>query len=371
MALSDVTVKVNLVTSAGVEPVWYPLLLAEKDSAVPVISYAECSSLEQLAVLIADYKKSDDNAARKKKLADAKKTKLYLSAYHMFLQENHPNRFAVCIIPENATIEDAKTALEPYLDKGWRQLVPVYCHNVLFCLQLAEYIENLEQRKMLFFEVSSPDSYSVTDTGSSKKYTLSDYARTVAVYHPSCETFETSQYPVCTVIGAVAGKAPGSINYRNMIVKGIAPVALTEEELETLHANGFMTLVERAGDVVTSQGKSASGERYIDTIDIEDYVVQQLIYVSQKALNVNDIVPYNNDGISILENAAISVMLDCCDKGMIAKTDTNTYAYEVNYPAIGLVPEEDIAARVYKLGTVSFTVQGAIDKEEITVDMTL
>lgn len=371
MALSDVTVKVNLVTSVGVEPIWYPLLLAEKDSVVPDISYAECSSLEQLAVLIANYNNSDDNATRKKKLADAKKTKLYLSAYHMFLQKNHPNRFAVCSIPENAAIADVKAALEPYLDKGWRQLIPIYCHNILFCFQLAEYIENLEQRKMLFFESSSPEAYSVTDTESSKKYTLSDYSRTVAIYHPSCETFEDSQYPACSVIGAVAGKEPGSINYRNIIVNGIAPVALTEEELNTLHTNGFMTLVERAGDVVTSQGKSASGERYIDTIDIEDYVVQQLIYVSQKALNVNDIVPYNNDGISVLENAAISVMLDCCDKGMIAKTDTNTYAYEVNYPAIDFVPEEDIAARVYKLGTVSFTVQGAIDKEEITVDMTL
>lgn len=371
MALSDVTVKVNLVTSVGVEPTWYPLLLAENDAVVPAISYAECSSLEQLAVLIANYQERDDSAARKKKLADAKKTRLYLSAYHMFLQENHPNRFAVCTIPANATMQDVKTALEPYLDKGWRQLVPVYNCNLLFCFQLAEYIENLEQRKMLFFEGNSPQAYSVEDPENSRKYQLSDYTRTVAVYHPSCGTFEDTQYPVCSVIGAVAGKAPGSINYRNMIVNGIAPVALTEEELETLHTNGFMTLVERAGDVVTSQGKSASGERYIDTIDIEDYVVQQLIYVSQKALNVNAIVPYNNDGISILENAAVSVMLDCCDKGMIAKTDTNTYAYEVNYPAIGLVPEEDIAARVYKLGTVSFTVQGAIDKEEITVDMML
>ncbi len=371
MALSDVTVKVNLVTSAGIEPVWYPLLLAEKDAVVPSISYAECSSLEQLAVLIADYQESDDSAARKEKMAAAKMTKLYLSAYHMFLQENHPNRFAVCTIPTSATIENVKTALEPYLDKGWRQLVLVCDNNLLLCLQLAEYIENLEQRKMLFFEVSSSQACSVEDTKNSRKYNLSDYKRTVAVYHPSCSTFKDTQYPVCTVVGAVAGKVPGSINYRNMIVNGIAPVALTEEELETLHTNGFMTLVERAGDVVTSQGKSASGERYIDTIDIEDYVVQQLIYVSQKALNVNDIVPYNNDGISILENAAVSVMLDCCDKGMIAKTDTNTYDYAVNYPAIGFVPEEDIAARVYKLGTVSFTVQGAIDKEEITVDMML
>jgi len=132
-----------------------------------------------------------------------------------------------------------------------------------------------------------------------------------------------------------------------------------------------MALVERAGDVVTSTGKSASGDRYLDTIDIEDYVVEQLIYSIQRAMNVNDIVPYNNDGIAILENAAAGVMLDCCDKGMIVKTDTNSYDYQVSFPGMTFVPQEDIANREYKLGTVAFTVQGAIDRVAVTVDMTI
>ena len=35
------------------------------------------------------------------------------------------------------------------------------------------------------------------------------------------------------------------------------------------------------------------------------------------------------------------------------------------------VPQEDIANREYKLGTVAFTVQGAIDRVAVTVDMTI
>lgn len=370
MALSDVTVKVNLVTSAGIEPVWFPLFFSASTSDPNLaneIPYTECTSLQQLAELIGNVSKEDSMSQRKAKIEQGKSTSLYNNVYHMYMQNEHPNRFAVINIGSKSSMTDVQSALEPYLDAGWRQLVMVVGFSGSLYISMADYIENLEQRKMLFFESGNPSINSVTDSETSEKHSLTDYKRTVAVYHPMC----SANYPVASVIGAVAGKAPGSINYRNMIVKGVAPVALTEEELETLHNNGFMTLVERAGDVVTSQGKSASGERYIDTIDIEDYVVQQLIYNSQKALNVNDIVPYNNDGIAILENAAVSVMIDCCNNGMIAKTDTNTYEYDVNYPALSYVPEDDVANRIYKLGTVSFTVQGAIDKEEITVEMTL
>lgn len=368
MALSDVSVKVNLVTSAGVEPVWFPLLLVV-DSGDPNLSksipYTECTSLQQLEELIAEVNHSDSKSERKAKLEKARKTLLYQSAYYMFLQENHPNRFAVVNTGSDGgkTFDDVRVCLEPYLDKSWRQLVLATGMPIQKRFQILEWIENLEQRKMVFLGTSN-DNATYNDSEAGKMYALSDYTRTVAV-------LDTDSHAIYAMIGAVSGKTPGSINYRNVVVQGVAPTALTEGELEQLHANGIMALVERGGDVVTSCGKSASGNRYIDTIDIEDYVVEQLIYNTQKALNVNDIVPYNNDGISILENAAVSVMRDCADKGMIAKTDTNTYEYEVNYPAISYVPEEDIASRTYKLGTVSFTVQGAVDKVEITVDMTL
>lgn len=371
MALSDVTVKVNLVTSAGVEPVWFPLFVAYGasspgqpiDSAAE-LSYTEFTTLQQFLDALANYSDSDTRQKRKEKKEKVKQTILYQEIEMMYRQNGHPNRFAVIVKP-GENFDAVKSEITTAIDEGWRQIVPTDGFTNLECFKLAEYIENLEQRKMLFFQAQSVSYKTAEDTRENKTYVLSDYTRTVAVYHPA-------NFSACAaVVGATAGKTPGSLNYRNVIVQGIEPVALTEEELDQLHEDGFMTLVERAGDTVTSTGKSASGERYIDTIDIEDYVVQQLIYTTQKALNVNDIVPYNNDGISILENAAVSVMRDCADKGMIAKTDTNTYEYEVNYPAISYVPEEDIASRTYKLGTVSFTVQGAVDKVEITVDMTL
>lgn len=377
MALSDVTIKVNLAASTGAEPVWFPLFLAGGASAqgqplakLKRLDYTEFTSLQQFVDAVAPYADEDTRQERKAKQEEVKKSGIYQALELMYQQEGHPNRFAVIIRPmlSDATFDNFKAEVDKNIDANWRQLIMAdgVAAQPEIGFKFAEYIENLEQRKLVFLSVSNSSNYTYTGVGE-KTYTLTDYTRTVAVYHPN----NGNGVITAGVIGASAGKMPGSLNYRNLVVGGVAPVILTEEELAALHTNGFLTLVERAGDTVTSIGKSASGERYIDTIDIEDYVVQQLIYTTQKALNTNDIVPYSNEGISILENAAVSVMSDAASKGMIAKTDTNTYQYDVSYPAIAAVPEEDIVNRTYSLGTVSFTVQGAIDQVSITVDMNM
>ena len=75
MALSDVTVKVNLVTSAGVEPVWFPLLLvigSSEPALATAIPYAECTNLQQLEELIAGDTSKDTKAQKKEKLEKVK-----------------------------------------------------------------------------------------------------------------------------------------------------------------------------------------------------------------------------------------------------------------------------------------------------------
>lgn len=382
MALSDVTVTVNIIESAGVEPTWFPLFVTQGAGSpahplakIKNAGYTELQSLSSLIELLAPYEEGDSRAKRKEKQELVKSTPIYQAVEKMYQQNDHPNKFAVIVQTTGDSggtgvgYDNLITQITDVVDRGWRQLVLVEGGGfvALDCLKYAEFIETLEQRKLLFFSASNTSDATATDSTASKTYTLSDYTRTVCVYSPGSDL----DYPAAAVVGATAGKDPGTINYRNMVLNGVAAVALSEAELDTLHTSGFMVPVERAGDVVTSQGKSASGTRYLDTIDIEDYIVQQLVYTTQKALNVNDTVPYNNDGISILENAANSVMLDCCDKGMIAKTDTNTYDYSVNYPAIDQVSDTDITDRIYRLGTVTFAVQGAIDKVEITLDMTM
>lgn len=370
MALSDVTVNVNITSAAGSEGTWFPLILAAGSAVDAACSYKECYNLNQIVDVTAGYTDSDTRAERVTKTEKAKNTYLYGAADKICQQNQPPNRIAIISIGNKTTFSDMEAALSPYLDKGWRQLVLVGIVEPEAKLQLAEYIESLEQRKLLFLHSNSSETMTATITMADekqKKLTLTDYTRTVAVYHPQAST----NYVNAAVVGAVAGKIAGSINYRNMVINGIAPVALTAKELDTLHKNGYFTVVERSGDTVTSTGKSASNKRYLDTLDTEDYVVQQLTIVTQKALNDNDIVRFNDDGISILENAAVSVMTDCCSKGMIAKKAANTYQYTVDYPSVSQVDAKDLANRAYKIGTVTFTAQGAVDTVDISVNMEL
>jgi hypothetical protein len=379
MALSDVTVKVNLAQRTGVESDWFPLFVTLKVynknqplAQIESSDYTECTSLQELVELLAPYSSTDTYKEKKAKQELVKQTQIYKAVEAMYNQDDHPNKFAVIVRNDSGSgntggaFDSLIEKIDPYLDREWRQLVLTDgFESITDCFKMADYIEHLEQRKLVFFTANSSATVSNV-TVDDEQYSLTDFTRTICVYVNT-----KNQYAHAAIVGATAGKTPGSVNYRNVILNDITPFSVTADELEELHAKGFTVPVERAGDTVTSQGKSASGERYIDTIDIEDYVVQQLIYTGQKVLNVNDKIPYSNDGIAVLENAAIGVMLDCCNKGMIEQLDNGEYNYSVNFPGITEVSDDDMANRTYNLGTVSFTAQGAVDKAEITVEMAM
>lgn len=382
MALSDVSVTVNITGAQGQDSDWFPLFVDYDSgfSGAQNLEYTEFTSLSALMdALLPESALEDKTRKEKNELKTNVKENmlLYRMVAQMWAQNNHPNKFAVVYdhgsgaAGQYASQYHAKVL--PYIDKGWRQLVLCTSNSEKYHMYLpttavayyADIIENLVdesgQRKMLYVCCDDPSAYQEWDNDDKN---IQYYDRVVCVYHP-----DEPEMALAAVVGATAGKTPGSLNYRNVVLNNISAVALAQDELDEIHNYGCIVPVERAGDVVTSYGKDTSGNYYIDVIDIEDYVVEQLVYQSQKALNANDIVPYNNDGIAILENAATNVMAQCAAMGMIARSGTETYQYSINFPEFSNVPSDDINNRTYTLGEVWFIVQGAIDTEEITVDM--
>ena len=112
-----------------------------------------------------------------------------------------------------------------------------------------------------------------------------------------------------------------------------------------------------------SEGTVANCE-YIDNVDGNDYIKQQLEYRTQKVFNTNLKVPYTNAGIALLESAAIGVMQDAQNKGII---DTFTVSYALREQ----VNAEDRAKRKYFGGNVSYEMQGAIHYIEIYAQATV
>lgn len=190
---------------------------------------------------------------------------------------------------------------------------------------------------------------------------LSGYDRTNVIYY---NMQDDVKFPEAAVLGTVAGKKVGSFTVKNQIVKGLRPMTNRTEYREADACN-YICILEKAGDIVTSEGKAVSGE-YIDIIDSKDWIIMQIEYQSQKALNNNDKLPYDNNGIAVLENICVNVLQEAYNNGMIAVSDDGVPLFSTNYGSRSESTVTDRAERRYTLGRFSFTLAGAIHLVEIT-----
>ncbi|ELK38877.1 hypothetical protein D478_27389, partial [Brevibacillus agri BAB-2500] len=134
---------------------------------------------------------------------------------------------------------------------------------------IADAVEQDDSRQYFFSTASKDDLATIK----AKKYT-----RTTAFYHAT-----TDNYPEAAWIGTAASAEPGSITWKFKTLKGIEPLDIDTTELNAIHDLGANTYVTKAGDDVTSEGKTVSGE-YIDIIHSRDYLVFSIQYAIQKLL---------------------------------------------------------------------------------------
>lgn len=328
MAL-DVKVTIDVAKVVGNIGFGYPLILEENATAEK--AYVEYSNISE--VLTGGY---------------AATTEVYKAAQLMFMQEHKPDKIAICSVKGTAS---AWLGVESNLTKGWRQLIVVNSGDSATEIKtIATAIETAKVEKMYFADVDLPDDIS----GATAVEGVDTYARTVLFYYPVSEDVPV---PVAALVGEIGGLEPGSYTVNNMTLKGLAPLELSDVDIEGVHTLGGITFVLAAGDGVCSEGKVASGD-YIDTIDGNDYIKQQLEYKTQKVFNTNLKVPYNNVGIALLESAAVGVMQDAQNKGIVE-------SYTVSYRLREEVSEQDRAARNYFGGSVEYYMQGAIHYIEI------
>ena len=170
---------------------------------------------------------------------------------------------------------------------------------------------------------------------------------------------------VAALVGEASGRDVGTFTYKNLILKGIEPEDLSDTEIDAITAANGIAFVTKAGDNVTTEGKAMSGE-YIDIVDSKDYVISNLEYQTQKMLNTMGKIPYDNNGIAVLESAAVNVMNDAYNKGIIATNDDGTPGYSVDYATREETDEADRAARKYLGGHFSFKLAGAVHMVEIS-----
>lgn len=354
MAL-DVIVNITQQQAAGTVGFGMPLIVsgavtykesggtAEASRAVP---YTVCTSLDD--VIEAGFYKT---------------SKLYAAAELMLAQENRPKQFAIY-----GEATSALNGTRNWAHKDWRQLIVVNAGNCK-ASDIAAFVESLGESKMYFtsIQVTPEGDTSLADAWKTAfaESGLAKYDRTTVMYYT-----DAVQTPEAALVGATAGRTVGSFTYKNIILKGVPALDLTDAQIaaingtdETGHA---LTVVSKAGDIVTTEGKVASGE-YIDIIDSKDWIVQNIAYDVQKILNMRPKVPYTNAGITTLENAVLSVLKTAFINGMIAPQEDNDAvgAYSTNFTRRADMSDSKISGRVYDGGKFTFTLAGAIHEAEI------
>ncbi len=335
---SDVKVKIDLTKPLGKIGFGIPLILLE--NAAEDNEYKECRSLAD--VVSAGYAVSSD---------------VHKTAELIFMQEHAPEKIAVCSTTGSASefLSDSSNT-----SKNWRHLLVLFSEDSTDTIAaIAAKVETLEN-KMFFASVP------INNTELTKNNSL-NYDRTVLFY---CDPSDGYKLPAAALVGEAAGREAGSFTYKNLILKGIRPQNISDTQIDEIHKSGGITLVTKAGDNVTSEGMVTSGE-FIDIIDSEDYIIQQLTYQTQKLLNSSAKIPYDNNGIAMLESAAVNVLQTAYNNGMIAESENGGADYSVNYGMRESTSTEDRIARRYIEGSFSFALAGAVHSVEITGEITI
>ena len=327
---SDVKVIIDTAKEPAGIGFGFPLIIAGKAAAA--VAYTECSELSEVATALgAGYATSP----------------IYKAATLLFMQDKRPDKVAV-MASTSATV----TALADVINKGWRQIIvtSIGTEDESTISEIATYIETTKD-KMYFASVSAV-----------AQATVSAMERTVMMVHADSDA--TILNPEAALVGATAGKTAGSINYKNQVLKGLHPANLTSAQLAAIEAAHALAFVEKAGYGVTSDGKTTSDE-YIDIVDSKDWIIQQIEYRTQVALIQNEKIPYDNNGISLLENICVNVLREAANNGMIAQNDDGEYDFSVDYKPRSETLASDRARRAYVEGSFRFALAGAIDTVEI------
>lgn len=305
-----------------------PLLL--EGMATKAVPYTECSDIDEVKKLYAE------------------ETATYKAAELIFKQEEPPDKIAVC-----SSTDKVVGALDGLMAKGWRQLL-VMSETTAEESTLKEIADYLEARddKMYFANVD--------DISELSSITPKDYDHTVVFCYRGDVVC-----PAAALVGATAGKDVGSFTYKNQILLGLDPMDISDAELETIHGAGAITFVQKAGDNVTSEGKTLGGE-YIDVVDSKDWLIQQIEYKVQKTFNNMDKVPYDNNGINVLDAAVVTVLKEGFENGMIAVDDEGLPTYYTDFAKRSETDKADRAVRKYIGGSFGFDLAGAIHEAKIT-----
>ncbi|WP_230877174.1 DUF3383 family protein [Paenibacillus macerans] len=329
--LNDVTVVIDIQRPTPKIGLGKPLIIGSADKGADYKVYYE------LSAVLEDHPNT---------------TEVYKAAYALFNQgDNSPESIAVMMREKETALTDW---LPSIFTKDWYYLVSTD-RTAADITTIGDAVEQDDSR--LFFAASS----SKTDMAT---FLAKKWERTIVFYHK-----DIANYPEAAWIGDAGSAEAGATTWKFHMLNGITPLELSRTELEEIHALGANTYVVKAGDAITSEGKTVSGE-YIDIVQSKDWLIMNIETAVQKLFNrasaAGSKIPYDNRGISQIEGEVLVILKRADLAGMIAHDDNDLPIYSTSFKPRSQVDPADREQRVYNGGSFEFELAGAIHKTKIT-----
>lgn len=233
-------------------------------------------------------------------------------------------------------------------------------HSQAFVLALAADIE--ARTKMYFTSSSEVGSLGVYNEGAATdtlgKLADLGYFRSKGIYSDTADT----TFPECAYVGYNAMFLAGSVTWTNLNIALPAAkdpssgFALSTTQKSNLDNRNAAFVEAKGGLKILRGGKVAGGER-IDIIHGRDNLESDLdaAYTNLLVSQQGSKVPYNDQGISLLESTCSGVLTRYVRRNFINPNFTT------NFPRIDSIPVSERQTRHYSQGTFKAELTGAIE----------
>lgn len=276
----------------------------------------------------------------------------YLAATIAFAQEPRPEKVYVVIRKsESGTVEGITTTLERAAGTvGW------------YGIALVGDVTGSDLKTVAQWTDSNEKLFGFSWTGSEIPIDVTAYNRTFAMYYNSTETAD--KYGALALMAKCFGYDPGAESWDLKSISGVSASTLTNAKTSELEKIPSMYYTKVASKNCTMNGKVGSGE-WIDIIRFRDWLTSEIQSKVFSYLTANAKVPYNDDGITGIQNRIEEVLYAAQKSGAVDSdtTDENgnvTKGYSVTVPLAADISSADKKTR--KLKNVKFTARltGAI-----------
>ena len=239
---------------------------------------------------------------------------------------------------------------------NWYALYTLY-NSKPYSIAAAAYIESAGL-KIYMCESNDTESI-ITATGNAELLDTiftNAYTRTAGFYHPA-----PNQCAAAALLGRCLPIDPGGVTFFGKTLAGISPVALTDTQRTNLVSRRASSYETVSGVNITFGGQVGSSVTgYIDVRRNLDWLQDDMTKAVFGAIVANNIVPYTDGGIGIIEAEVRGSLKRAVDRGIFVDGSA-----VVTVPLSVNVPSSDKIARTLNNVKFSGPLQGAIHKVAI------